>query len=51
VVVWLGQPAISDVLTQLSLAGPLYASISERLLERKRQVRSFTTQTTDPAEE
>jgi len=51
VVIWAAPLFVTDALTLLSHDRQLYVAIQERRLSRRREVRSFSIQTTDPSEE
>lgn len=50
-VVWVAPQFVTDALTLLSRDQELYAAIQEQRQNRRREVRSFTIQSTDPSEE
>jgi hypothetical protein len=48
---WVSPRTVSDMLALLPNVQPLYISIHERKIGRKRWINGLTLQTTDPAEE
>lgn len=48
---WVAHQTLTDMLTLLPHVRPLYLSVHEFKIERRRVIRSLTLQTTDPAEE
>lgn len=49
--VWVSSQLITDMLTLLRTAGPLYVGIQESKVDRSRWIVGLTLQTTDPANE